>query len=98
MQDCWRRPNAREGKHEIPAPPGGIHFAGVSEKARPVILAVDDATDLLALMAKALGADYEVLTASDAGTAIEKAFGEPHPDLILLDVEMPDISGFEVCR
>jgi putative two-component system response regulator len=66
--------------------------------SKPVILAVDDATDLLALMAKALGADYEVITASDAGTAIEKAFATPHPDLILLDVEMPDISGFEVCR
>ena len=70
----------------------------MSDKARPVILAVDDATDLLALMAKALGAEYEVITASDAGTAIQKAFGEPRPDLILLDVEMPDISGFEVCR
>ena len=70
----------------------------MSDQARPVILAVDDATDLLALMAKALGEEYEVITASDAGTAIEKAFAAPHPDLILLDIEMPDISGFEVCR
>jgi len=70
----------------------------VSEKKRPRILAVDDATDLLALMAKALGADYEVDTAADAGTAIEKAFADPHPDLILLDIEMPEVSGFEVCR
>jgi putative two-component system response regulator len=70
----------------------------VSEKApqKPVILAVDDATDLLALMAKALSADYQVITAADAGTAIEKAFAEPKPDLILLDIEMPDVSGFEV--
>jgi putative two-component system response regulator len=72
----------------------------VSEKPpqKPVILAVDDATDLLALMAKALSADYEVVTASDAGTAIERAFGDPKPDLVLLDVEMPDVNGFEVCR
>jgi putative two-component system response regulator len=72
----------------------------VSEKPpqKPVILAVDDATDLLALMAKALSADYEVVTAADAGTAIEKAFGDPKPDLVLLDVEMPDVNGFEVCR
>ena len=70
----------------------------MSEKARPVVLAVDDDTDLLALMQKALGQDYDMVIASDAGTAIEKAFGEPRPDLILLDVEMPDISGFEVCR
>jgi putative two-component system response regulator len=66
--------------------------------AKPVILAVDDDTDLLALMARALGADYDVITVSDAGTAIEKAFAEPRPDLILLDVEMPGASGFEVCQ
>jgi len=70
----------------------------VSDKQRPRILAVDDATDLLALMAKALGADYQVDTAPDAGTAIEKAFADPHPDLILLDIEMPEVSGLEVCR
>jgi putative two-component system response regulator len=70
----------------------------VSEAQKPVILAVDDATDLLALMAKALGADYRVLTAEDPGTAIELAGGEPRPDLILLDVEMPGVSGFEVCQ
>ncbi len=66
--------------------------------ARPVVLAVDDAADLLALMAKALGSEYQVLTAEDPGTAIELAGGEPRPDLILLDVEMPGVSGFEVCR
>ena len=71
----------------------------MSEQARkPIILAVDDDTDLLALMARALRADYEVITAPDAGTAIEKANGDPKPDLILLDIEMPDVSGFEVCQ
>ena len=65
---------------------------------RARILAVDDDTDLLALMARALAADYDVDTASDAGTAIEKAFGSPQPDLVLCDVEMADVSGFEVCR
>jgi putative two-component system response regulator len=70
----------------------------MSDAKRPVILVVDDSEDMLALMQKALAGDYEVITAADPGTAIEKAFGEPHPDLILLDVEMPDIDGFEVCR
>ncbi|HVJ12772.1 MAG TPA: response regulator, partial [Burkholderiales bacterium] len=70
----------------------------MAEQKRPVILAVDDSEDMLALVEKALGEDYQVITASDPGSAIEKAFGEPRPDLILLDVEMPDIDGFEVCR
>ena len=65
---------------------------------RPVILAVDDSADLLALMAKALGAEYQVLTAEDGGTALMLAAGTPRPDLILLDVEMPGASGFEVCQ
>jgi putative two-component system response regulator len=63
-----------------------------------VVLAVDDSTDMLALIEKALAMDYQVLTAPDAGSAIDKAFGEPRPDLILLDVDMPDVNGFEVCR
>jgi putative two-component system response regulator len=65
---------------------------------RSVVLAVDDDTDLLGLMAKVLGAQYEVLTASDPGTALELAGGEPRPDLILLDVDMPGASGFELIR
>jgi putative two-component system response regulator len=70
----------------------------VSGDKRPVILVVDDSEDMLALMQKALAGDYEVITAADPGSAIEKAFAEPRPDLILLDVEMPEIDGFEVCR
>ncbi len=65
---------------------------------KPVILAVDDTEELLLLMAKALGKDYQVLTASNPGAAIELAGASPRPDLILLDVDMPDVSGFEVCQ
>ena len=70
----------------------------MSGEKRQVVLVVDDSEDMLALMQKALATDYEVITAADPGTAIEKAFGQPRPDLILLDVEMPEIDGFEVCR
>jgi putative two-component system response regulator len=70
----------------------------MSAKDRPVILAVDDSRDLLALMERALRTSYTVLTAEDGGAAIVAAESEPRPDLILLDVEMPEVSGFEVCR
>lgn len=67
-------------------------------KGRPVLLAVDDSQDLLALMRKVLSADYVVLTASNPGEAIGLAAGSPRPDLVLLDIEMPDVSGFQVCQ
>jgi putative two-component system response regulator len=70
----------------------------VSAKNRPVILCVDDSGELLALIARVLAADYEVLTARNGSEAVDKALGEPRPDLVLLDVDMPQTSGFEVCR
>ena len=65
---------------------------------RPLILAVDDAPDLLVLMAKALAADYDVKTAESGAAALLAAAAMPQPDLILLDVEMPGMSGFAVCK
>lgn len=70
----------------------------MSAQDRPVVLCIDDSPDLLALMEKALGSDYQVITADDPGAGIQMAFGEPRPDLILLDIEMPQVNGFEVCR
>lgn len=71
----------------------------MSPPARPRILVVDDASDLLMLIAKVLKQDnYDVKTAQDAGEALNLAAERPQPDLILLDVEMPGATGFDVCR
>jgi len=67
----------------------------VNDAGKPVVLAVDDDSDLLALIGKVLSHDYKVLLAEDPGTALDYATGKPRPDLILLDVEMPGASGFE---
>jgi len=65
---------------------------------KPRILAVDDESDLLWALRYALGDEgYEVETVSSATEAL--AFVEDwRPDLILADVVMPGIDGFELCR
>ena len=65
---------------------------------RAKILCIDDDQLLLALFSDALEAyAYQPLTATDGPSGIELAKKE-HPDLIVLDVMMPKMSGFEVCR
>lgn len=62
------------------------------------VLAVDDEPRYTWAMRAILeGAGYEVLVASNGNTALQTAALE-QPDLILLDVKMPDITGIEVCR
>jgi adenylate cyclase len=64
----------------------------------PRILAVDDNKQNLSLLEKALkAAGYEVFTAEDGHTALE-LIDSAGPDLVLLDVMMPGISGYEVCQ
>jgi DNA-binding response OmpR family regulator len=62
------------------------------------ILVIDDLPENVLLLKDRLEQEgYEVLTADCGKRGIEKATGEL-PDLILLDVMMPDINGFEVCK
>ena len=63
-----------------------------------VILLVDDNTDNLQLLVNRLGQlDCEVLFAKSGEEALEIAQSE-NPDLIMMDVVMPGIDGFEACR
>jgi CheY-like chemotaxis protein len=64
----------------------------------PCILVVDDVAENIDVLAGALAHDYDVKIALDGETAMEIAFSQPHPDLILLDIMMPGIDGYEVCR
>jgi DNA-binding response OmpR family regulator len=62
------------------------------------ILTVDDDPDLLALVAFALTqAGYAVVKAADAPDAL-RAFAAEAPDLVILDINLPSGSGFDVCR
>lgn len=61
------------------------------------ILAVDDEAGILQLLRDYFEMQgYEVLTASDGGEVFQRLTMKP--DLILLDVNMPGLDGFEVCR
>ncbi len=64
--------------------------------AKPTILVVDDTPDNLTLMAELLRGRYTVKLAKTGDKALQLATGETPPDLILLDIMMPGISGYEV--
>lgn len=64
---------------------------------RPLVLVVDDESANLQLMRKLLDQDYRLLFAKDGPRALDLARAE-QPNLILLDVMMPDMSGHEACR
>lgn len=70
----------------------------VQAKIKPVVLVAEDDEDILALVVFDLEDEgYEVLTARNGKEAIRLAF-ERLPDLILLDVAMPGLDGYEVTR
>jgi putative two-component system response regulator len=66
-------------------------------KNNPKILVVDDASENLMIMESILSKDYSLKLFNDSSDALDYAFANP-PDLILLDVMMPKIDGFEMCR
>ena len=78
-----------------PAPPGG---PSVQAPASATILVVDDSPVNLRLVVRTLeGRGYRLLAAKNGRAALDIA-RRVHPDLILLDVMMPELDGFEVCR
>ncbi|MTF37723.1 EAL domain-containing protein [Cyanobacterium aponinum 0216] len=62
------------------------------------ILIVDDQPENIHILMEILGKFYKIIAATNGQKAIELAQKHPQPDLILLDVMMPDIDGYEVCR
>ena len=66
--------------------------------AKPTILVVDDTPDNLALMSSLLKDSYRVKLANHGEKALKIAASESPPDLILLDIMMPDLDGYQVCE
>ena len=62
------------------------------------ILIVDDVPINITILGSVLKDEYEVKVATNGADALEIAMSDSPPDLILLDIMMPEMDGFEVCR
>lgn len=62
------------------------------------ILVVDDVPESIHGLLEVLRHDYRILVATDGYQALRLARGRQRPDLILLDIQMPAMDGYEVCR
>ena len=67
-------------------------------QTRPRVLIVDDQPANIKVLAALLKADYTVLVANTGAKALEIARGTPPPDLIVLDILMPGMDGYAVCK
>ena len=70
----------------------------IEDKNQPTILVVDDTPDNIEVLRWVLLDEYRVIAATHGNKALKIAQTSPRPDLILLDVMMPDIDGYDVCR
>ncbi|KDN27402.1 chemotaxis protein CheY [Vibrio fortis] len=66
--------------------------------SKPTVLVIDDTPSNLDVLTGILKDTYQVKVAINGHIGIKIAKTVPQPDLILLDIMMPDIDGFEVCR
>lgn len=65
---------------------------------KQTVLVVDDAPENIALITKLLKELYKVKIATSGKKALQIAFSQEPPDLILLDIMMPEMDGYEVCE
>jgi putative two-component system response regulator len=68
------------------------------QEMRPTILIVDDTPDNIMLLSRLLKDRYNTKVANNGSTALQIAGATPGLDLILLDVMMPGLDGYETCR
>jgi signal transduction histidine kinase/ActR/RegA family two-component response regulator len=83
---------------EAPAPPPRVHAPGRTQERGARLLVVDDNRDAAETLGELLGmSGYQVVLAHDGESAVRTAL-EQSPDVVLLDIGLPDIDGYEACR
>jgi len=69
----------------------------IGQRQKQTVMIVDDTPINLQILIEVLGGEYEIVFATNGTDALAMAESNL-PDLILLDIQMPDMSGYEVCR
>ncbi|MDJ0624472.1 MAG: response regulator, partial [Desulfocapsaceae bacterium] len=65
---------------------------------KPRVMIVDDAVENLQILIELLKDDYHLIPLKNGETALQKLAEDPLPDLVLLDIVMPDMDGYELCE
>ena len=76
----------------------GSFQIGVVDPDKPVVLIVDDTPFNIDVLRGVLAANYTLKVATNGEKALALARALPQPELVLLDVMMPGMDGYEVCR
>jgi two-component system, OmpR family, response regulator RegX3 len=84
--------------HGAPAPAGGSTRQGAPRDRRPIVLVVDDEESYRQALASGLAQEGFVVELAADGHEALRLFHRVHPDLVLLDVMLPDQSGVELCQ
>ncbi len=80
------------------APKAAVAAQATKELVRPTVLVVDDTPDNLMLLSNLLKDEYRVRLAQNGAKALEICTSDDPPDLVLMDVMMPGMDGFEVAK
>jgi len=76
----------------------GTNYRAMPQKLRPRVLLVDDNADLLESLDWLLKPSCEVVALLTDGSAVLESVMRLKPDVVVLDISMPDIHGFDLCR
>ena len=91
----WLPPFEMEGEAWVSAGTG--EHEAVRTQGGPRIMVVEDNLDLQAYLTRRLGRKYQLEICGDGKQALQRAIERP-PDLVLSDVMMPELSGYDLCR